>query len=197
MVRVGGGVSVMSSVIPRLMAFIDGENLVLRYEEMLRDGREPNGDIAHEPGVYVWHTHFSLPGTFEPIRANYYAAVQGDDTKLRAIESSLGGIAFGNFAHSPIPVKLFPRIFKKPDRSRKTSIADIELTVDLLSQVYLQNVDAVLLLSGDKDFAAVVRAVVGRGQRIFVGSFSSGRALDRGADHFVDLDRIFFKPPRG
>ena len=44
----------------RIMVFVDGENLVFRYEEMLRKGFVPREDqLFHEPGAVVWSPTFT------------------------------------------------------------------------------------------------------------------------------------------
>lgn len=50
----------------RVMAFVDGENLLLRFEQMKKDGMEPRviapqgslqRPITHVPGKFVWSPH--------------------------------------------------------------------------------------------------------------------------------------------
>ena len=60
---------------PRLMAFIDGENLVARYQAMRERGKQPQAGTQHAPDEYVWNPGFHLPGRFEVIRAHHYASV--------------------------------------------------------------------------------------------------------------------------
>ena len=184
----------VSPPILRLMAFVDGENLVCRYQEMLQAGWQAKPDIVHEPDVLVWHPHFSMPGTFEAVRATYYTSVVGDESRVRVVERRLKAIPFGIFQFAPTQSFLYPCVFKKPANSRKTSVVDIQLAVDSLSHAYQGNADTILILSGDGDFAALVREVAARGRRVFVGSFSAGRSdeLVRYADRLINLDDLFF-----
>ncbi|MFB3073548.1 MAG: hypothetical protein ACE1Z6_00015, partial [Candidatus Methylomirabilales bacterium] len=44
----------------RIMVFVDGENLVCRFQEMLRRGYVPRDDLLfHEPDVAVWSPTFT------------------------------------------------------------------------------------------------------------------------------------------
>lgn len=189
----GGGVGVSPPIL-RLMAFIDGENLVFRYQEMLQAGWQAKSDIVHDPDVLVWQPYFSMPGTFEAVRATYYTSVVGDENRVREIERKLKATRFGNFQFAPTQSFLYPCVFKRPANSRKTSVVDIQLAVESLSHAYQGNADTILILSGDGDFAALVREIAARGRRVFVGSFSAGRSeeLERYADRLIDLDQLFF-----
>jgi uncharacterized LabA/DUF88 family protein/cold shock CspA family protein len=61
--------------------------------------------------------------------------------------------------------------------------ADVDLAVDVLTQS--ENLDYVLLGSGDGDFVRLVRAIQNRGKRIDVLSFANtSRMLRKEADHF-------------
>jgi len=179
------------------MAFIDGENLVARYQAMVSAGRKPRDGVQHLKDVYVWHPGFPVPGHFEPVRAFYYASAVGDEQAIAEIAGSLRALPFGTGGFAPIQCMLYPRVFKRPANSPKTSIADVQLVVDALSQVYQANVDTVVLLSGDGDFRALVQEVAARGRRIYVGAFSNGCHPDLAdrADRFIDLDGVYFQPP--
>ena len=181
--------------IPRVMAFIDGENLVCRYQEMLAVGREPLDGVVHRKDAIVWHPNFAIPMFFEPVRATYYTSVQGDEAKVSETARVLRETVFTHSGHGPLKPMLYPRVFKRPGNTKKTSIVDVQLVVDVLSQVYQGNVDTVLLLSGDGDFRALVEEVANRGRRIIVGAFSLGMhpEVASRADMFIDLDRVFLK----
>jgi len=38
-----------------VFGFVDGENLILRYEDMLKSGSTPKPSVIHIPGLLVWH----------------------------------------------------------------------------------------------------------------------------------------------
>ncbi|MGD7035160.1 hypothetical protein [Methylotuvimicrobium buryatense] len=46
----------------RMMVFVDGENLVLRFQAMVAEGRMPIDDIAYEKDIYVWSNGSVWPG---------------------------------------------------------------------------------------------------------------------------------------
>ena len=59
----------------RMMIFIDGENLVLRYQNSLKQGRVPNDGTFHIKDVAVWRTEFSNPAQWhEILRVTYYTS---------------------------------------------------------------------------------------------------------------------------
>lgn len=197
-IRVSGGMGVQPPI-PRLMAYIDGENLVARYQAMLAGGATPKSGVKHKTDAYVWYPEFRLPGHFEAVRATYYTSVVGDEGKIESIAEELRALPFAVGGFAPIQCLLYPQVFKRPSSSPKTSIADVQLVVDALSQVYQGNVDTLILLSGDGDFRALVDEVARRGRRIYVGAFSSGRHPDvaKRADRFIDLDTVFFEQQPG
>ena len=76
----------------------------------------------------------------------------------------------------------------------KTKGVDIQLTVDVLTHVHNNNIDAVYLFSGDGDYEPLVREVHANGKQVYLAAFSDG--LNQGftylADLFIGLDRYFF-----
>lgn len=71
----------------RGMLFIDGENLAIRYKNLLADGAIKQFEhVKHSPDIYVWtdfpigHNHVNCA----LIRSHYCASVKGDDDKMEA-----------------------------------------------------------------------------------------------------------------
>lgn len=182
--------------IPQLMAFIDGENLVFRYQGLVAKGRIPHEDVVHRPDVFVWRSAFSLVGFFDAVRAYYYTSLVGADDAIKELHDLIRKQRFCQNAITPHPATLLPRIFKKPSKSQKISTVDIQLTTDLLGHVHQHHADAVVLCTGDADFIPLAEAIVRSGKRLFIHAFSEGLSeeLARMGDEFVDLDRVFFKP---
>jgi uncharacterized LabA/DUF88 family protein len=184
--------------IPRLMAFIDGENIVARYQGLIQAGRKVGGAVGHLQDEFVWCSSLALPTYFDPIRAYYYASVVGDDIKVRSLEDHIRNQSVGlSEHHASSRVLLYPRVYKKPSRSNKTTTVDIQLAVDVLTHVYQHDIEAVLLVTGDADFVSLARAIVSRGKKLFVAAFSEGLAPDLVpiADRFIELDDSFFSRP--
>jgi uncharacterized LabA/DUF88 family protein len=184
------------------MIFVDGENLVSRYQAMLSEGWVPRDDgVCHIQDVLVWHCSFShLVRMDEVIRATYYTYVVGDENRVREVQDLIRKLEFSAHQNSPLPRTLTPKVFKKNRRSAKAKGVDIQMTVDILTNVYRDNLDTVLLLSGDGDYIPVIEEVLRCGKQCYVSAFSNGlhRDLLLIADQFYCLDGTMFPqgPPK-
>lgn len=71
----------------QIMVFVDGENLIFRYQEMLGLGYVPREDnLFHVPDVAVWSPTFTqLAQHHEILRVTYYTYAGGDETRLASI----------------------------------------------------------------------------------------------------------------
>ncbi|MEK0338540.1 MAG: NYN domain-containing protein, partial [Nitrosopumilus sp.] len=78
--------------------------------------------------------------------------------------------------------------------SAKSKGVDIQMTVDILSNVYKNNIDTVYLVSGDGDYKPVIDEVIRNGKHIYLAAFSDGLNpnLRHSVDKFIDLDKIYF-----
>lgn len=181
----------------RMMVFIDGENLVNRYQAMVKEGRTPsrNLDVMHVADIYVWHPDSFKPQLHEVIRATYYTYVVGDDSKVAFFEDSIKELGFRSDLVTQRGVQLYPRVFKKLKKSVSGKGVDIQMTVDILTHTYQNNIDAVYLLSGDGDYIPLINEVMRMGKQVYVAAFSSGLAhkLKTVADEFTLLDDIYFE----
>ena len=107
----------------RMMVFVDGENLVQRYQAMLDEGYENREDanIAHEKDVYVWAPHLTVkPGLNQVVRANYYTYAYGDLDKIRKVKDEIKALQSGQYSDPRIQWvggqlinQLYPVVFKK------------------------------------------------------------------------------------
>ena len=97
------------------MLFIDGENLVCRYQAMITQGSVPKQPEIHfhDKDVYIWTPlkNFIEESEYhnEIIRGYYYTSVIGDDIKLNSIFGSLKNIQI----LAAKSQTLYPVIFKK------------------------------------------------------------------------------------
>ncbi|WP_159103178.1 NYN domain-containing protein [Acidovorax radicis] len=183
------------------MGFADGENLVARYQAIVKAGRTPRAGIEYEKDVLVWHEEITEQFVSDVVRLSYYQTVSGDDLKLEEIHERITGVRFG---YSPenqddsitYSGSLYPRIFKKESRSAKTKSVDINLTIDVLRHAADPRIDIIFLLSGDGDFLPLAQEVSRNGKQVWLAAFSSGlsRRLRHVADEFIDLDELFFEP---
>lgn len=190
-------------MLKKVVAFVDGENLVFRYQAMLRAGRvaNPKAEVQHEPDCFVWCRRMTLWTHMDLFRVNYYTSVVGDEDRVNAVAARIsqteflcsGGMA-GN--HASGHAHLIPRVHKKPKQSNKNKVVDVDITMDVMRAALTTPIDAIYLLSGDGDYAPLVREVVrATSKQVYVAAFSDGLAesLKSCAEHFIDLDKMFFK----
>jgi uncharacterized LabA/DUF88 family protein len=144
----------------RMMAFVDGENLVCRFQTM-QEGKTSSDQVVHQQDVFVWHPHFLTNARtrgFRVLRINYYTSLVGDDNKMEQIRSKLRSCR-----SSICPCAVTPVLFKRSRGQRSSKGVDIKLTTDLLTHVYQDNVEAVYLLSGDGDYIPLIEEVKRKG----------------------------------
>ena len=157
----------------RLMVFVDGENMVFNYQATLKESKQKNG-IIHKKDVYVWHPHtFNFRG-YDVIRFNYYTFCVGDDKILEEIKTEIKNLSFTKDLISILPTSIRPSIFKKNKQGKKTKGVDIQMAVDILSNVYNDNLDTVLLVTGDGGFLPIINEIIRNGKQIILASFKSG-----------------------
>lgn len=185
--------------IPRTILFIDGENLVFRYEAMLAEGRKPDPGVIHIPGVFVWHPQITQWCLLDVVRVYFYTSTSGDDDKLVALREKIGGTTYkydyqlgDDYSGT---AQLVPVVFKKLASSRKSRLVDIHIAIDMMRFSHNASIQNLFLVSGDGDFVALIQEVMRNGKETYVGALSSGLApeLRYTPDEFIDLDGIFFK----
>jgi uncharacterized LabA/DUF88 family protein len=178
-----------------MMVFVDGENLVYRYQDMVKE-KTPQPNVIHEKNIFVWTPKAVDPGPhpINIIRASYYTYVVGDADKVSETTSKIKELTFPRHWESKLPEFLFPRIIKK-EKSKKAKGVDIQLTVDILTHTYQNNLDVVYLISGDGDYLPVILEVMRNGKQVYLAALSSGLdpKLKDSVDKFINLDPIFFK----
>jgi uncharacterized LabA/DUF88 family protein len=180
----------------RLMIFIDGENLVGGYQRLVSEGRQPTEAVQHLPDVYVWHSSSTALAKVQSVlRATYYTYAVGSDETLVDINKAIKAMSFTTVRRSGLPQNLTPYVFHKQRREVRAKGVDIKLTVDVLTHVHRNNVDAVYLLTGDGDYAPLIEEVLRSGKQVYVSEFSSGLnpALPKLADDFSLLDSVYFE----
>ena len=183
----------------RMMVFIDGENLVARYEAMQAAGRTPRADVQHQKDVYVWAHGAVWPGVHIVQRATFYTYVQGSEQTAADASAAIKALTFGQYSApghgfpSRLVNTLYPRVFRKT-KNRPGKAVDIQMTVDCLGHAYHNNLDTVYLVSGDGDYEPLIAECQRLGKSVFVAALSSGlsKTLPTVADRFIDLDNFFF-----
>jgi uncharacterized LabA/DUF88 family protein len=90
--------------------------------------------------------------------------------------------------------QIVPFVRKKNSRSRKESICDIAIAVDVMRACYRDHAEIIWMVSGDGDFMSLVEETVHSGKRVYMGALSSGlnEDLKYAVDEFFDLDNVFF-----
>jgi len=78
----------------RVMFFIDGENLVCRYQAMLEKDFRPLNGIKHEKDVYVWHTDVIKNESRDIVRVTYYTSAVGDENKILSLSEQIKQIKY-------------------------------------------------------------------------------------------------------
>lgn len=183
---------------PRSILFVDGENLTVRFQDMVASGRQPNQGALHIPDVLVWHQKFMRNNYFElqkVVRVCYYMSVVGDDQRVVEAKRQLSQIQFTTMADDGgISGQIVPIVFKKPSRSQKTRNIDIQIVIDIMRFAFTDEIDRVYLASGDGDYLPLIAEIMRRGKQVEVLAFSSGLnlALPYSVDSFFSLDDLFF-----
>jgi uncharacterized LabA/DUF88 family protein len=146
------------------MQFVDGENLTIRAQEMLKSSdcylaESPNfkKDCFIWPGADFGALGWSIILETRPIRSFYYTSAVGDEVMVRSIRKRLWSLGFE------------PHVFKKAKQSQKTKGVDIALTKDMLSHAFRGNYDAAVLVAGDGDYIPLLEEVKRLGKQVLVG----------------------------
>lgn len=184
--------------IEQTLIFVDGENLVFRYEEMLNEGHIPRPDNIHIPGCFVWNQRVLNDHLWRIKRLSYYTSVVGDDDRVRTVRQKISATQFVcREIEKKATGQIIPFVRKKSNRSRKESICDIAIAVDVMRACYRDHAETVWIFSGDGDFVQLLEEVVHSGKRAYVSAFSSGfnEELRYVVDEFLPLEKYFFLSP--
>ena len=188
------------------LIFVDGENLVLRYQEMVAAGRIPLPDTIHIKDCFVWNQRVLNDSIWNLKRVSYYTSAIGDDQYVREVRSKIsettfkcntGHVGSGAGVHLTTRTgQIVPFVRKKSARSRKESICDIAIAVDVMRTCYRDHVTTIWLFSGDGDFSLLLSEVIHSGKSVYVSAFSSGLSdeIPFSVDEFILLDKFFFEP---
>jgi len=161
----------------RLALFIDGANLYAT-------ARALDMEIDYKS----LRAHFSQQGRL--IRAFYYTAIL-EDQEYSPLRPLIDWLDYNGFTLVTKPVKEFT---DEHGRRKIKGNMDIEIAVDMLN--ISDNLDHVVLFSGDGDFRRLLEAIQRRGVRVTVVSSNSTQPsmiadeLRRQADQFIDLEDL-------
>ncbi len=161
----------------RLALFIDGSNL---YSA----ARALGFDIDYKRLLEV----FSKRGRL--VRAFYYTALM-DEQEYSPIRPLVDWLDYNGYTMVTKPTKEFT---DSAGRRKIKGNMDIELAVDVMEMA--QNLDHVVLFSGDGDFRSLVQAIQRKGVRVTVVSTvrsnppMAADELRRQADTFIELQDL-------
>lgn len=179
----------------RMMVFIDGENIVFNYQKLLKKGLSPKKTVKHHQDIYAWEEKSTLnPGIHNIIRAYYYTYATGSDEHIKTITDEIKSLSFLKHNDSHHPNYLSPIVFKKAKKTAKAKGVDIQLTVDILSHIYQNNIDTVYLITGDGDYFPIISEIIRMGKQVYLAAFSEGLSpkLKHTVDQFNSLDDVYF-----
>lgn len=181
------------------LIFVDGENLVFRYQEMIAAGRKPAPGNIHIPDCFVWNQSVLNDHLWNLKRVAYHTSVIGDDNKVREVRTQIAATTFscqidaGQHSTSRTG-QIVPFVRKKANKSKKESICDVGLAVDIMRACYRDHADLIWLFSGDGDFISLISEIIHSGKISYVSAFSSGlcEEIPFVVDEFLPLDKHFF-----
>ena len=179
------------------LVFVDGENISIRYKQMLGEGRSPRAENIFIGESFAWTNRIFLKDNWNIRRVSYYTSMCGDDDAVtnlrRAISKTTYQCDLGGMRRTG---QLIPFVRKKSAKSKKESICDIAIAVDVMRACYRDHASNILILSGDGDFVQLFNEVVHSGKQIVAAAFSSGLSEDIPliVDDFISLDDLFFEP---
>lgn len=164
----------------RIALFIDGSNLYSTAKTL-------DFDIDYKKLLDLFR------GKGRLIRANYYTALREHDD-YSPIRPLMDFLDYNGYHIITKPAREFT---DRDGRKRIKGNMDMEIAVDMIDMC--PHVDHMLLMSGDGDFRAVIRAVQARGVRVTVISTMKSKPamlsdeLRRQADAIIelsDMDRL-------
>ena len=161
----------------RMALFIDGANLYATAKSV-------GFDIDYRKLLKEYQSRGRL------IRAFYYTALV-EDQEYSSIRPLIDWLDYNGFAVVTKPAKEFTDAL---GRRKIKGNMDIELAVDAMEMA--DNIDHMVLFSGDGDFRSLVEAVQRKGVRVSVVSTVQTQPpmvadeLRRQADEFVDLAHL-------
>lgn len=161
----------------KIALFIDGANLYAAAKTL-------GFDIDYRRLLKVFGEHGYL------MRAYYYTAL-AEDQEYSSIRPLIDWLDYNGYRVVTKPTKEF---FDSAGRRKIKGNMDIELAIDAMEAS--QNVDHIVLFSGDGDFRRLVEAIQRRGRKVTVISTLTTQPpmiadeLRRQADHFVDLAEL-------
>jgi len=178
------------------LVFVDGENLSIRYKEMLKEGRKPLATNVVNGGSFIWSNNMFSKNSWNIKRVSYYTSVTGSDDAILDLRKNISTTTYtSNDGSMRRTSQLIPFVRKKSNKSRKESVCDIAIAVDVMRACYNDHAPTIYIMSGDGDFVPLYNEVVHAGKHIYAAAFSSGQheEIPLVVDEFFCLDDYFFE----
>jgi len=177
--------------------FVDGENIVFRYQEMLLSEIVPNSDIIHYKDIFLWHPNLTKQTWHNLIRVNYYTSMVASEENICEMKEKISNIRY-DFAikgKEGGSAQICPYIFKKAKSSQKSRNVDIQICIDIMRSVCCNQADLIIIVSGDGDYLPLIQEIMRHGKQVYVYALSSGLfpSLKYTPDDFMCIDNIFKK----
>lgn len=183
------------------LIFVDGENLSLRYHEMVKAGHIPAAGNKVVEDCFVWNQRVLDDHLWYVKRLSYYTSVVGDDVKVRRVREAISSTSY-KYRMGDVTARgeltgwaqILPLVRKKDSKSRKESICDIAIAVDVMRACYRDHGDTIWVFTGDGDFIQLFEEIIHSGKRVYASAFSSGlnENIRYAVDEFIPLDKYFF-----
>jgi len=181
----------------KTIVLIDGENMVLRFQELKNSRKALREGLAYRKDVYIWNPQLTQHPRMSIIRVSYYTTFVGADKEQSSLKDEIAKLDYHYRWGPGVPGSggsLCPYVYKKEKKTKKTKSVDINITIDALRHTYNNSIDMLYLLSGDGDYIPLIEEVMRQGKKVIVGAFSSGLnpGLKHVPDQFIDIDHLFF-----
>jgi uncharacterized LabA/DUF88 family protein len=183
----------------RAILFVDGENLTMRFQAMLRAGARPKKSIEHRKDVYVWSEYLTRSPMWtlqKIVRTYYYTSVAGDEPAAEEVRNLLAEIKFSSRGEDGgiDDQRIVAIVFLKSSQDLKTRKVDIRIVIEIMRFAFTDELERVYLASGDSDYVSLIDEVMRRGKQVELLAFSSGLSplLPRSVDRFHSLGDAFF-----
>lgn len=165
----------------RLMVFVDGENLSIRFKNIL-NGKSLPSTTRYRKDIYVWSHKLNMAcvKNYNVIRKYFYTSITGDEPKIDQVINELKELKIEA-----------PKVFKKSKNDRSKQV-DISLATDMLVHATRKNYDVALLVAGDADYIPLVKAVQLEGCKVNCWFIKDGISdkLIKACDFYFDISDI-------
>ncbi len=199
----------------RWMAFVDGENLTLRGQQVAESvGLELTEGEFFKRDCFVWipgtegrTDNIALHASQNPAgRAGADWSLSVDSARYASLLGTLAVRAFyytsvtgDDLALDDVREKLWklgfsPHVFKRTRKDQKAKGVDIALTKDMLGQAFLGNYEVAFLYAGDGDYVPLVEEVKRLGKQVYLAFFPTtglSPELRLACDRFYNLGPLF------